>query len=304
MNYTNFTINALVAANNSQQQHHLNHHQQHPIGKASSSRTTTALNRLKCPPSVVSNLNLIKNTPIRQPANFLNTPTVPTLGLPMNTTAQTRLHLTPQNHQQALVGDHINPLMRNNQTVQSSWNPPILDVNHAGSVFLQNMQKSLPDAVYFHQHLQRSQPINQLMVASSPLAPSENRNHEQQALDVFQTGPTVQNQQQLNSDLTDNTSLHRGRRIEEAEVDLSLQKNFQSTGSAMKEEDFERNMPRDGLQIGQQVKGNQNNNDDNNSNNVDNDDEDDDDDDDDEDDDNSRRRVRKTKIPKTVSSSC
>lgn len=319
MNYTNFSINALVAAGNNNQQP--NNHHQNSINKSSSNKSSTGLNRQKCPSSTHNNLNLIKTQTVRPSTGFLNSAACTQMGqLQPHSATQTRLHLRPppNNHQQTLLGgNHINPLIRTNQSAQTiSWNTPVLDgsssSNNAGSVFLQNVQKSLPDATYFNHHLQRPQPVSQLMVVGSPLVQGDIHFHEQQpAVDMYQAAINIHNSHQQNKQLKsqiESVVHHQGISAnEDSEVDLSLQKSYQYS-CAMKDEVLDRG---DNSQMNQKALFNQSGNDDNmkdcasnNSNNADdnpNEEDDDDPDDDDDDDNGSRRRVRKTKIPKTVS---
>lgn len=320
MNYTNFTINALVAAGNNNQQP--NNHHQNLINKSSSNKLSTGMNRQKCPSSTHNNLNLIKSPTVRPSTGFLNSAACTQMGqLQPHSATQTRLHLRtpPNNHQQTLLGvNQINPLIRTNQNAQTiSWNAPVLDStsgnNNTGSVFLQNVQKSLPDATYFNHNLQRPQPASQLMVVGSPLIQGDIHFHEQQpAVNMYQAAINIHNSHQQNKQLKtqiENAVHNQGISTnEDSEVDLSLQKSYQYS-CAMRDGILDRG---DNSQMNQKVLANQSGNDDNmkdctsnNSNNADDnpDEEDDDDDaDDDDDDDNgSRRRVRKTKIPKTVS---
>lgn len=319
MNYTNFSINALVAATNNNHQQS-NHQHLNSIGKTSSSnKLVTGISRQKCPPNTQNNLNLIKGPPVRPSMGYLNsTSSCATIGqFQAQSTQQARLHLrAPSNQQASFSGNHINnpSNIRTNQNAQASWNAPILDNANAGSVFLQNVQKNLPDTAYFHHHLQRPHPVSQLMVVGSPLVRGEIHCHEQQPVDMYQAAVSIHNSQhqqqphKLKSQIEDVVH-QRGVSNDDTEVDLSLQKGYQFS-CAMKNEALDGGSNhRDNSHS--KVSGNQNScNDDNanscnsNTSNNANDDidvDEDDDEDDDDDDNGTRRRVRKTKIPKTVS---
>lgn len=258
MNYTNFTINALVAANNNQIQQQ---------SKSSSSRSQN-FNRKGA--TNASNLNLIKSPPVVSQATSF----VATSPSQMGLVPAQRMQFTSASHQFSV--SHLNPqLMR--AANQTNWNAtPLLSAQSGGQVYNQ-AQKQAPEA-YFTQHARpQRQPIlttaNQLIGA--PLLTASRPQLDMFSPNVGVTQALTQSQQQQLNLKFGSANPKSASSQQDGRVDLSV------AGKEEPQAAKRGHLRRNGIDVALAEL--------------------DEEEEQETDDEEGRRRMRKTKIPKTVS---
>lgn len=291
MNYSNFSISALVAANNLQPQNN-----QLPL-KAQVSN----LSKLSGAPGLADHMKPEQQirhqhqqpTFINQVNELHSQPAIP------------NLQLTPRN--QHFMSQLINPLLR---TTQANWLPPNNIGSHLHSnSFLESLNQLPKPPPFFHQNTppEHSHLIEKLvgpdigqLSANFPI--SSGHSPDIRPIPNFQVHPTNINNQ------TGTSCRQRGSRASKQATNSShhhqLQQQAIISCNDTQVEPPNLCEPLHRLEDSKSLNGKEDGqNGDNNaadSNNNNDSDEDDDNDDDDDDSDSGRRRGRKTKIPKTV----
>lgn len=287
MNYTNFTISALVAANNlnANEQHNLKLKLNHSHNQSNNNHSQVSgqqlvqcsnqtLKRKVAPTTTVSNLNLVK--PISQQSFLAAQLESQSQRCPMRVDSQP-----------TSFPAHLGPIIRAAQASSNQWSTlPMLSASQ--STFATPLvAKTLPES-FFHQssanQLMANSPIlhnsaADLFSQRSQFASSTNIQLAENGQQLQQASREQLKSQQLTAsreiDLTLNAS-----HISAASNDLSSRASLKSRAS---------------IQLANSI--------DNSQLRASHLDDPDQDDDDDDDCDETRRRSRKTKIPKTVSSS-